>query len=646
MGNGMQVSGANLWNMTPQTFMFFGQKMPFMNSTFGEGFVTLDPGSFCNYWMKFGNMSMPMMGGGLSGFGGGWGNIRQWFAQPFQGIMGGGGWTPSAPFTTTSSTSTTTTTYSSPEEAKYKKLYTLVSKYADSYNTKYNNDTLKKYVAEINKSTDSYADKYTKLKAIYDSNKTDINEYLLKDTGDGLDVGGKKMSALSIDTGYRTYEDSKTYAVGLVSSATTSGSVDTTKPILSLLSSYNAQGCNLIEGLCNKGVTNPNVKYKIETLKDMLVEEAEKYAKNLTPANAVYKQLITELKNMTIDNSNKNTFITKFNKLYAYTRIIAAKVAGNMINTHYPAVDANVMIAGTEEDLKKEKGIDAKDITAAKALKVKADAVIGEKTFNSVNINNKTAEEAMELLSMPEYGQLNKLSSKVTIGGTQYTVYEEAYGTEKLKYIVDGGKIYKVTISGSTGTKGDEDKAQDIQKRMVDEHDKYVEKQEEDKQKADDERNKIANRRDRERDKANCINNLNMEVKSDTNATKQLGISAKVLASAAYAENKSAVLNAKKIAGAYYVRVDNTTTIRISKNKNNEVHVEVDTDTNSSGYEVEYVYDTSTQQWSCKINKGKDKQNNKVHKIPNELAFVNYIKDTLEKIFGEKIKGWFDKESS
>ena len=85
----------------------------YMNSAFGDGFVSLNPNEFMFAYM---NRCMPNMQTG-NGF---WSGVWQWF-NPFQGLRGGGiSWTPSVPNSYVSST-----TYSSPEEAKYKKLYDL-----------------------------------------------------------------------------------------------------------------------------------------------------------------------------------------------------------------------------------------------------------------------------------------------------------------------------------------------------------------------------------------------------------------------------------------------------------------------------------------------------------------------------------------
>ena len=605
----------------------------YMNSAFGNGFVSLNPNEFMFEYMR----CMPNMQTG-NGF---WRGFLQWFNP---GLRGGGiSWTPSVPNSYVSST-----TYSSPEEAKYKKLYDLVSTYANNRFEKYQNDTLKKQVDDINKSKDPYTDKYTKLENIYKNNKNDIDKFMLEETGDGLNVGNLRMGTLSIETGYRTYTEYKNHAENLVKNATNDNAVDTTKPILGLLSSYNDGTRNLITDLY-KNANNPYALFKIETLRDMLVEEAEKYAKNLNPKNNEYNQMITDLKNASVND--KDAFTPKFNKLYAYTRIIAAKVAGNMINTHYPAVGADVMIAETKKDLLQEKVINEKNITsAANALNIKADAVIGEKTFNTVKITDKTAEEAMELLSMPEYGQLNKLSETITIGNTQYTVYEEAYGKDKFKYIVDGGKVYKVTVNGSSGTKGEEAQAQAIQERMVDAHENYVQKQTEEQKEADKKRIEAEKNRNNNLNtglETTCENNLTLEYKyttktKDTNLNNQLKDinnklenSAKTLANLAYSENKPDISEVtSKDKTIYVAKIEGKEKVRIDKYAD-----KIDVYVNNS--DVCYCYHKNSKQWTVNVKKTPTNWAWKPGKTIDKTDFTNNIQDTLAKIFGDNIEGWF-----
>ena len=611
----------------------------YMNSAFGDGFVSLDPNKFMFEYIRY-RQNMPSNDSWSCG-NGFWSGVCRLFINPL-GLRGGGiSWTPSVPNSYVSST-----TYSSPEEAKYKKLYDLVSTYANNRFEKYQNDTLKKQVDEINKSKDPYTDKYTKLENIYKNNKNDIDKFMLEETGDGLNVGNLRMGTLSIETGYRTYTEYKNHAENLVKNATNDNAVDTTKPILGLLSSYNDGTRNLIKDLY-KNANNPYALFKIETLRDMLVEEAEKYAKNLNPKNNEYNQMITDLKNASVND--KDAFTPKFNKLYAYTRIIAAKVAGNMINTHYPAVGADVMIAETKKDLLQEKVIDETNITsAANALNIKADAVIGEKTFNTVKITDKTAEEAMELLSMPEYGQLNKLSETITIGNTQYTVYEEAYGQDKFKYIVDDGKVYKVTVNGSCGTKGEEAQAQAIQERMVDAHENYVQKQTEEQKEADKKRIEAEKNRNNNLNtglETTCEKNLTLEYtckgQLDTNSNKKLKNSAKTLANLAYSENQPDISEETSDKRTSYVaKIEGKEKVRIVKNKDkdtNKIYVYV------NNFDVCYCYNTETDEWTVNVKNpsAKDWAWEKDTTPAKRLTFTNNIQDTLAKIFGENIEGWF-----
>lgn len=460
MGNGMQVSGANLWNMTPQTLMFGQTTMPLMNSTFGDGFMPLDPNEFMFQCFKFGMPSLT--GGRFMGFGGGngwWGGMRQWFAAPMAMLGGGGGWTPTLSTPSLSSSTSSSVTAKTPEQRKYENMYNLLKKYADS-RAALGDTVSKNKINEINSSSASYEDKYNRLKTeVYDVIGADkISAYALADTGDGLTVGNTSMGLIIASIGGRDNDNYKSNGANIVAGTE---AVDTNTPILSLLSSYNSADRNLIADLCAKGLTDSNVMNRIMALKNMLVAEAEAQSRNLDPENKYYSKLKAMV---VVKESNKTDFIKEFNKVYAYTRIIAAKVAGNMLHEDYPIFNADILTARIETDLKTEKGIkDFTFVTDAKALKIKEDAYIGTRAFDIASgVGEMEATAALGRLASREVGQL----SKTTVGTT--TVYVENYGANKKKYIVEDGKIYEATVSGTTVTKGAEvASAQVIQERMI-----------------------------------------------------------------------------------------------------------------------------------------------------------------------------------
>ena len=268
---------------------------------------------------------------------------------------------------------------------------------------------------------------------------------------------------------------------------------------------------------------------------------------------------------------------------------------------------------------------------------------------------DKTAEEAIELLAMREYGQLKRLPNKVKIGGKDYTVYEEAWGSEKLKYIVDDGKIYKVTVTGTTGTKGDEvtGGVQSIQVRMIDAHEKDKKAADEAEEKAKagrekrDETLKIAQEKAQLKEKLKfSVDNNNATIKRTVN--DNLEKCADLLVEAAYTDNTVFNNDISKIK-IYYVKI-NDNEIRVVK-KPHIITVCIDTNKPNNGVknqiELAFDYNINDKTWSCRAwdNNAQDR-NPLVKESVTDQDFTDNIQNILNQIFGDSIEGWFDAEET
>ena len=183
---------------------------------------------------------------------------------------------------------------------------------------------------------------------------------------------------------------------------------------------------------------------------------------------------------------------------------------------------------------------------------------------------------------------------------------------------------------------------------MVDAQENNEQKQTEEQKEADKKRIEAEKNRNNNLNtglETTCEKNLTLEYtckgQLDTNANKKLKNSAKTLAKLAYSENQPDISEETSDKRTSYVaKIEGKEKVRIVKNKDkdtNKIYVYV------NNFDVCYCYNTETDEWTVNVKNpsAKDWAWATDTTPAKRLTFTNNIQDTLAKIFGENIEGWF-----
>ncbi len=411
--------------------------------------------NFFNLYQKFGsNSGFGNIGGFLNGMLSGSGGVNYSF---------GTGLNPS--FTLNSGSkaaSAESKDNATPQENKlHNNLKSILDSYAEWYENKYGDNDIKDEIAEIEKS-DTTAEKTQKLRELYNTYKSDITDFLTKNLEDEkVPLNNEMTIKLALqDLGIEETDDCKTFAENLIDdieNVSAESEINLTKALngntlINVISCYNTTQKNFIGELCEKDLSKPVVKTLLEELIKQLVSEAKAQCKNLKTDNKFYETL----EGMQINaNTNTETLQNEFNKVYAYTRMLASRAADSMF-TRYYGIETTMFSDKAKADLKKENSRNEDNVEAAEELELKPNAYIGKPPAVTAakKVKEKEAEgKAKETLEeMAQGNLLIKGTEKIKIGESDYDTYTEAFGSEKKTYIAVGGEIHTVTKENNTWT--------------------------------------------------------------------------------------------------------------------------------------------------------------------------------------------------
>ena len=379
-------------------------------------------------------------------------------------------------------------------QRKYNKLLSLMKALEES---EYINDDDKKaeISAAIRNTKGSYADKYTRLKTVYDT----ISDTVVKNTIiEAEDLGYKDDSKAYYDSfqgnlqdnGFEyentegvdkhidaLYENIKKISdkQGNIQQDEILGNLqigaDSKYKILDLISSWNSKYSNdaydnsekrilshigtsfnkMKDGDIKKSVLD----YTIAPLVTALKTEAEEVKSNkylpkadksaldnaITKLNKEFNKLGENIKSAKITDA----LVKAFDEVYLLTRLNKMALMTRETVNYYKEIDAEVFTSDmfeteTLEDLKNE----GFDIDGIEVTVIDGNEPV-ETNITKTNIDKHNGEKQAEALVAE--GIVKKATDKVTIDGTEYEVYEEVKGSRK--FIVKDDGLYEITEDGS-----------------------------------------------------------------------------------------------------------------------------------------------------------------------------------------------------
>lgn len=471
---------------------YFGGK--FSGSLFSCGDFSLGLGIEMPSWLRFDKFYQMYQKYGSSDYIGGFLNGTKY-------SCGGGGLLPGIKpsftlYSSSSSSSGGSAVVTDPATESEKKTYAalkqLLDGFAEWYKEKTGDDCVIEAISEIEKTENKYtiAQKIEKLKEEYNKYKrseSDKGDYYTVE--DYIIDNGTKTLYLSknndIDMeealerlGIKEVEGSKEFVTTLIEHIDVATEEELNLSdlngnyLITRISNYNNNTQkNFIDELCAKDFDNPKVRDVLNTLCEQLIAVAKVQCNNLVTDNKFYETLA----GMPINSStDKSEFAKEFNKVYAYTRILAARSADLMF-TRYYGLETTMFSDKTKADLTKEKGIDNADLDAAEKLELKPTAFIGDppavtpvQGLKKLEGEGK-AQEALNEMSSSNCNLLIKDKNKIKVGGKEYETYTEMYGTDKKTYIAVAGEIHTVTQKDGVWTDAGkiEDWQNNIQKRLL-----------------------------------------------------------------------------------------------------------------------------------------------------------------------------------
>lgn len=480
---------------------------PMMNNLSLQMPNFLDPMIFIQNFMKF--------GGGTSIFNGmsspfGFSNWNSGFNNMGYGFNNFANYNSySSGFNTTGGSSASSTT--NPDKTKCNNLKRYLLAYAAYKN---GNTDIKARVNEAVK-TGTEAEKVTKLQEIYNSvSESEKLEFMTSDKFDSsINLSDSKNLKSSLEKiGLResssiTYTEEKA-KIDKIKKGESATLDITDNNILNYLSTYHNGTHTFAEDIKTAYTNSTNnkeaIKEAAEDIKQKLITEAKAQYNNMTDGDAKteFKKQYEALENSDITDEK---FAEKFNRVYAYTRIIAAKAVSNQLNNAMGLTDDNTVITKTTKDLEDEKLFKlVPDSIKNATVNENATAYGKAKTVYAKNLADKTADEVVDTFLNGTQGNkkiLEEVDEITMSDGTKTSAYQTTeLGSDNITFIKEGDKYYKVTKGADNKyTKEEELKKRDLidlqEKTAKSENAKTEAKETEDKKKEDlqNKREEIAN---------------------------------------------------------------------------------------------------------------------------------------------------------
>ena len=375
-------------------------------------------------------------------------------------------------------------------QRKYNKLLSLMKALE---NSEYLNDEDKKaeISAAIRNTKGSYADKYARLKTVYDT----ISDTVVKNTILDAESLGYNSNSNAYDDSFQAnlqdngfeYETNdgidaniSTLYTNIQNLSDKQANIDNDViigklqtgevKILDLISSWNTKYADR-EDASDKRILS-HIKVSFDKMKDSdqkssviakvihplvnaLAEEANEVKSNKFLAKAdkdalgkAVSTLEKEFSNLNKDHKNakiSDALIKAFDQVYLLTRLGKLAIVTKETVDYYSEIDSDIFKAGmfdddTINDLDEE-GFDVDNIEAP----VLGEDKTPETNINKSNIDRHDPDKQAEALVTE--GIVKKATDKVTIDGTEYEVYEEVKGSRK--FIVKDDGLYEITEDGS-----------------------------------------------------------------------------------------------------------------------------------------------------------------------------------------------------